>query len=225
MCFVNSLFMPRKYRDPFESEQFYHIYHRAVTGERLFINDSDYVEFLDRYSKYLQPYFNTWAYCLIPNHFHFLVKVKTQDELKVSSEGEKTNASKLYLKGKKPFTFLLENQFSRMLSGIALRHNKKYNRHGPLFDQGIKRVCITSESRIAYQIAYIHHNPIHHNVSKSFSGWKYSSYSTFIDQGKSKIAVNDVLQFLGNIETFHLVHREFKLEKEKSIFLTDQQDR
>lgn len=198
------------------------ICHKVVTGEKLFHTESDYLEFLKRYKKYLAQYFNTWTYCLIPNHFHFLVKVKTQDELKVSSEGEKTNASKLYLEGKKPFTFLLENQLSRMLSGIALRHNKRHKRHGPLFDQGIKRVCISSEQRIAYQIAYIHHNPIHHSISETFHDWKYSSYNAFINRGESRVAVNDVLQFLGNMDTFHLVHREFKLEKEQSLFYTDQ---
>ena len=214
-------FMPKKYRDPFEPEQHYHIYHRVVSGERLFHNGSDYLDFLERYKKYLQPFFNTWAYCLIPNHYHFLVKVKSMEELLLKSKVEKTNASKQFIEGKKSFSFFIENQLSRMLSGIALRYNKKHKRNGPLFEQGIKRVCITSEQRIAYQIAYIHHNPIHHGISNSFDEWVYSSYNTFVNSGKTNVSVKEVLAFLGGMDTFHWIHKEYRLDTQKSEFYED----
>jgi len=59
----------------------YHIYNKAIDGNDLFRDDNDYVDFLIRYKKYCDPYFETYAYCLIPNHFHFLAKVKSVEHI------------------------------------------------------------------------------------------------------------------------------------------------
>ena len=68
--------MARNYRDKFEQGCCYHMYNKVVSEVDLFRSDDDYVVFLNKYDKYFGRFFDTFAYCLIPNHFHFLIRVK-----------------------------------------------------------------------------------------------------------------------------------------------------
>ena len=62
------------YWQKLEEGKFYHIYNRATLDLKLFEDKLDYEGFLSSFRKYFEPYFETIAYCLIPNHFHFLCK-------------------------------------------------------------------------------------------------------------------------------------------------------
>jgi len=55
---------------------FYHIYNRGNNRENIFFEENNYYYFLEKYDKYLTNYLETFAYCLLPNHFHLLVRVK-----------------------------------------------------------------------------------------------------------------------------------------------------
>jgi len=59
-----------------ESGQSYHIYNHANGSENIFREEENYRFFLQQYDKYLGGVVDTYAYCLMPNHFHFLVGVK-----------------------------------------------------------------------------------------------------------------------------------------------------
>ena len=69
------------YYTPLDSNYFYHVYNRTVNGERLFINRGNYEFFLKQYDKYLSAYVETYAYCLLNNHFHLLIRVKTWENI------------------------------------------------------------------------------------------------------------------------------------------------
>jgi len=62
-------------------DAFYHVYNRANGNELLFKNSGNYTYFLKKYKKYIHPIGATFAYCLIPNHFHFLIQIKTEKEI------------------------------------------------------------------------------------------------------------------------------------------------
>ncbi len=65
------------YHAHFVTDHFYHIYNRANTDtDKLFYQEKNYTYFLKKFDQYLSDYLEVWAYCLMPNHFHFLVKVK-----------------------------------------------------------------------------------------------------------------------------------------------------
>ena len=57
----------------FEYNQYYHIYNRGVDGVNLFYNAKNYRYFLEKWLHYTYPFLKTYAYCLMPNHFHFIV--------------------------------------------------------------------------------------------------------------------------------------------------------
>ena len=61
--------------------KYYHIYNRGTNGEVLFKHQKYYSEFLQLYSKYIIPVADTLAFCLMQNHFHFLVRTKDENDI------------------------------------------------------------------------------------------------------------------------------------------------
>lgn len=68
--------MRKPYYAEFIEDGCYHIYNRCISGEKLFKSEENYRYFLQQWQKYLGDYMATYAYALIPNHFHFLAKCK-----------------------------------------------------------------------------------------------------------------------------------------------------
>lgn len=67
---------------PLEPGYCYHIYNRGNNRENLFREEDNYRYFLDRYFHYLSPVVDTFAYCLLKNHFHLLIRVKAPSDLR-----------------------------------------------------------------------------------------------------------------------------------------------
>lgn len=184
----------REYHSPFVHQGFYHIYNRGNNKENLFKQDRNYLFFLNRWEKYLLPYIEIWSYTLMPNHFHFLIKVKDQLSFPDNSGTNK----------------FIENQFKRLFSSYTLSFNKVYSRTGSLFQKRFKRVKIESESYLFTLIHYIHHNPIHHGFTDDFTGWKYSSYSAIIGSDETKVCKKEVLELFGGRAEFIAFHNQMK---------------
>lgn len=66
---------------PLLPERMYHIWTHANGSEDLFRSEENYQYFLKRYAKYIHPIADTFAYCLMPNHLHFMVRIKKQGVL------------------------------------------------------------------------------------------------------------------------------------------------
>ena len=64
-----------------EENKFYHIYNRGNNKDLIFLEDENYRFFLERFNKYLQNFVNLYAYCLMPNHFHFLILLKSNSDI------------------------------------------------------------------------------------------------------------------------------------------------
>jgi hypothetical protein len=65
---------------PLQDGYFYHIYNRGTNGEPLFREDRNYRHFLKLYATYIAPIAKSYAYCLLNNHFHFLLCIRTVEE-------------------------------------------------------------------------------------------------------------------------------------------------
>ena len=197
-----------------EEHQSYHIDNRAaVNNLNLFHEDSDYIEFLEKFEKYLGPYLDTFAYCLMPNHFHFLSKVKPIQEVAEFVRLEKTKSAIKLLTQEITVSSFLEDQMRRLFSSVSIRYNNKYNRRGPLFMRRFKRVAVNHEVKLNYLLCYIHHNPIHHKFRKNYSDWKYSSYNTYLSNNKTMSGKEEILDWIGGLEFFVQNHTEFKIDK------------
>jgi len=67
------------YYTKFESGRFYHIYNRTIDKKKMFVDDGNYIFFLKKFSFYLNELIEVYAYCLLDNHFHFLIRVKENE--------------------------------------------------------------------------------------------------------------------------------------------------
>jgi REP element-mobilizing transposase RayT len=68
--------------EPIKEGFFYHIYNRGAGKSDLFWTDDDFSDFMDKYVYYLNIPAEMYAYCLLKNHFHFLIRVRTVEEQK-----------------------------------------------------------------------------------------------------------------------------------------------
>ena len=70
--------MAVNYWEKLEAGVTYHIYNRSVGNDNLFFQEGNYSYFIEKWKEYL-PYLDVYAYCLMPNHFHFLAQVKSME--------------------------------------------------------------------------------------------------------------------------------------------------
>ncbi|MEQ9287530.1 MAG: hypothetical protein RIG77_11505 [Cyclobacteriaceae bacterium] len=68
---------------PFEANNYYHIYNRGNNGGNIFFKEENYAYFLKQYDAYLSGFLETYAFSLLPNHFHFLIRVKEKNDFEV----------------------------------------------------------------------------------------------------------------------------------------------
>jgi len=153
---------------PIEADCFYHIYNRGINGEIIFKTAKNYLFFLNKLKEYLSNVCDIYAYCLMPNHFHLLVRIKNNKYL-----SEITNHQNKELeKGLHASQNIFSKQFAKVFNSYSQAFNKENNRHGSLIESPFKRKLITSEDYLRKCIIYIHQNPSHGD----FKNYKYSSY-------------------------------------------------
>jgi putative transposase len=171
--------------DIFEPEEIYHIYNRAIGKEKLFRSEENYFYFLNKYQQFLGEKTETLAYCLIPNHFHLLVKIKAF----VSNEE-------------------MVKAFSDFQNSYSKSFNKVFSRNGALFQRKFKRKKIDTEEYLSRIIIYIHQNPIKHRLTKNHSEWKFSSFQAYNSEKPSKINRRLVLEWFGGLDGFRIAHQD-----------------
>ena len=147
--------MPRSYRIKSLTD-IYHIMVRGVNKEVIFHDDADRKKFLQIMEYYLNKYeVEIYAYCLMDNHVHFLLK------------------SKEYF-----------NKFMQCIQTVYANHfNKKYKRIGHLFQDRFKSIPVEEEKYLLECIRYIHQNPVKANIS-TIEKYKWSSYNKYIKGSK-----------------------------------------
>ena len=181
--------------------QFYHIYHRGNNRENIFIEEKNYNYFLDLWKKYIMIIADTWAYCLMKNHFHALVRIHDSVE---TSEVYKTSEVYLYI----------SKQFSNLFNAYSKAINKKYDRTGSLFQTRFGRKCVTSDAYLINLVHYIHFNPQKHKFVKNFRDYPHSSWHTFLSLKKTNVSRRDVLELFGGADElldFHNRENDFKI--------------
>ncbi len=194
--------MPQKNsRKEYGAGGYYHIYNRGVEKRNIFLDEQDYKVFLGYMKVYLEEsslqgqalkeldghgvspshilknyhdQVELLAYCLMPNHFHFLIRQSTD-------RGIAEFMQSLILK-------------------YVLYFNKKYKRVGSLFQGRYKTVLITNEDQFTYITKYIHRNPIDLLPSRpgleGLADYKYSSYGNYLGLFKQGwVKTDDILAY------------------------------
>ncbi len=176
---------------PFVNGQFYHIYNRGVEKRDIFEKKWDYSRLIKtiRYYQLLGPkpklsrflmgsifkpdtnkkVVDIICYCLMPNHFHFLIK-----QLKAGGITE--------------FISKISNSYTKYF-------NTKYNRIGPLLQGEFKAVLIKSDEQLIHISRYIHLNPIASFLVKDLNLYSWSSYKEYIEDTNGICNKKDILSF------------------------------
>jgi putative transposase len=180
--------MPSKLiKAPVLPDKYYHIFNKANNSEKIFRDQADYQFFLGKLGEIVTPDYDIFAFCLLPNHFHFLIKPKPVypgTEEKCVTEG------------------------LRMFFQIYVQYfNKKYGRRGSLFFKSFRRLEIIEDIQLKYLVFYIHYNPQKHGVINDFQKYRYSSYRFFFLDKDTHLRKKEVLEWfynsLGDFETYH----------------------
>lgn len=180
--------MPARFT-PFVNDQFYHIYNRGAEKKTIFQNKRDYSRFLKTFVYYHfegpKPKFSNFykyklfkpnpqkkivdiiCYCLMPNHFHFLVR-----QLKEGGISE--------------FVAKLTNSYTKY-------YNTKYDRVGALLQGQFKAVLVESDEQLLHLSRYIHLNPISSFLVKKLADYQFSSYPEYINSTKDSICSKEVI--------------------------------
>ncbi len=180
---------------------FYHIYNRGINSTNLFLEQEDYNGFLERLKKYITPIAKVYAYCLLKNHFHLLVKIQTEDHLENTIKEWRTfSASR-----RENFP---SRQFSHFFSSHTQSINFKYSRTGTLFEQPFHRIAIEQESHFTRLIQYIHHNPQSHLLTNNFEKWPHSSFKALCSDTKTLLERNEIWEWFGGKRNFIAFHQQ-----------------
>ena len=190
----------------------YHIFNRANGNEKLFLLGGNYDYFLEKYKTNISPIADTFCYCLMPNHFHFLLRIKNEKELRTLT-GFKTLSVLPQLEKNTAISKHLSNQFSNLFNGYTQAFNKQNNRKGNLFMRPYKRIAVTKESYLLKLVQYIHFNPIEAGLCNKLTEWKYSSYNILTSRGETFLKRQEVIEWFADLENFKHVHLDFPKEK------------
>jgi REP element-mobilizing transposase RayT len=159
-----------------EPGKYYHVYNRAKNGDPLFENEEAFRFFLKLYQVHVCPIAETYAYCLLHDHLHLLIRIREEAE------------GSLY----KPFAMLFNS------------YTKGYNRHagkeGRIFRFKMKRVEIRQTGYFLELIRYINQNPWRHGAAEHPANYRFSSFRATLTNGPTMVAKAQVQNWFGSRE-------------------------
>lgn len=145
--------MPRQARKKSESG-IYHIMLRGINRQQIFEDEEDYVRFLETLQKYkTQCEYELYAYCLMGNHIHLLMKEGKED---------------------------LTQIFKRLAGSYVYWYNWKYHRCGHLFQDRFKSEPVETDEYFLAVLRYIHQNPVKAMLCHSAEEYSYSSMREYL---------------------------------------------
>lgn len=133
---------------------FYHIINRGLERRNIFIDEADYLRFLENLLKYKKKFdWIIYCYCLLPNHFHLLIQTR-----------------------KDPLGKIMKC----LQTAYGVWFNKKYGRIGPIFSGRYKSIIVQKDEYFLQVSKYIHLNPVKTNLCHNPLDYPYSSYQEYI---------------------------------------------
>lgn len=192
------------YHIPLIPGKTYHVLSRAVGDEKLFRETTNYQFFLSRFYKHLSPVAHILAYCLLPNHFHCMLRIKEEAIIKE----QYTQVKKKIMASPELAPDFIMERVSNLLNSYTKALNKMYRRKGSLFIDYCRRVEIENERQFGATIFYIHKNPVHHGYCDKIEDWYWSSYNEMLSNRPATLERQEVLEWFGGIKGFMDYHNQ-----------------
>ncbi|MGH2568226.1 MAG: transposase, partial [Bacteroidota bacterium] len=151
----------------FSPDQFYHVYNRGNDRQPIFFDRENYLFFLRRVKEYLAASVEIHAFCLMPNHYHLL--------LRMTKEVDFSDAMK------------------KLLISYTKAINKKYQKVGHLFQGSFKAKLVDSPEYFLHLSRYIHLNPRIAGLVKYPQEWEFSSYREYLGLRKNELVMTEFI--------------------------------
>jgi REP element-mobilizing transposase RayT len=146
----------------------YHVYNRGVNRQSIFRSDDNYVFLLQRVKGYVAQWqVVVIAYCLMPNHYHFVLR----------QGGE--HAISLFVQS-------VFNSYSKAF-------NTMYGRSGTLFEGPFRAAHVADEAYLLHLCRYVHRNPLEGGLVMDLRDWPYSNYLEWIGERCGTLVDREVL--------------------------------
>jgi hypothetical protein len=155
----------------------YHLYCVGKPKEAIFRLEEDYYCFLDLYRKYVNPIVYLYAYCLLPTHFHLLLRIK-----------DKQKIAYVYADNS-----MLWGQFENLFIAYEKYIGRTYQRSGFLFNGRTAREVPQEKDLICELVVYIHLNPQIFGIVADFRYWPFSSCYAYIRQDRRSLIAKEIL--------------------------------
>jgi REP element-mobilizing transposase RayT len=167
-----------------EPGKYYHVYNRAKNGDPLFENEEAFRFFLKLYQAHVCPIAETYAYCLLSDHLHLLIRIREDA------------GGCLY----KPFALLF--------NAYAKGYNRHNDKAGKVFKFKLKRKEIRSTQFVLEMIRYVNQNPWRHGIAEHPANYRFSSFRATMTSYPTMVAKEQVQACFGsheNLETNLLI--------------------
>jgi len=201
---------------PLLYDTYYHIYNRGRDRENIFIEERNYEFFLNLHFKYIEPIAETFAYCMLRNHYHTLVRIRSEQEIEEFLRFSETNKP---LDAEYP-----GRKFSELFNAYTRTIDDAYGRSGNLFQDVFGHVPVTTDRQFWKVIACIHQNPQKHKLVKDFRDWKHSSYDVILSDEPTKLRRDTVLEWFGGRDEYLKLHDEWVTDADSKWFAQDDYD-
>lgn len=181
----------------FELNNCYHLYNRGINRQQIFFSKRNYEYFLEKVKVYILPHCSLISYCLMPNHFHFLIH---------AHQGTMCEVPNISLIKKN----VVSEGIRLLLSSYARAINKQEVRTGNLFQQKTKSKCLSPDDlrpgilmhSSLYEedvFNYIHYNPVKAGLVSTPGEWEFSSYNEYLGLKPNGLCDVDLgIRLLGN---------------------------
>jgi putative transposase len=145
--------------------EFYHVFNRGNNKQKIFFKSENYSYFLKGVERYVIPTCDLLAWCLMPNHFHFLIHANSKS-VPIIKDGsfERQNFSQA---------------IKQLLSSYTKAINKQESRTGSLFQQKTKAIHV-SDSHAETTLHYIHQNALKAGLVHKMEDWENSSFRDYL---------------------------------------------
>jgi REP element-mobilizing transposase RayT len=208
------------YFPPFKSNDFFHVYNQGNNCQKLLHTKENFEFFLRRYDYYLSPFVETYAFCILSNHFHLLIQVKDEVIIRefIAQKVQLLEKIDLLLDDEIRYCKILERlqhfsipeiiskRFQALFTSIAKAINKQTGNTGSLFRKKLKRARVDNTCYFANLVWYIHRNPQYHRIIDDFRQYPWSSFNRIMISKPTSLNKKAVLDWFYNPENYLNYH-------------------
>lgn len=177
--------MPRRHT-PFLSGLYYHIYNRGNNRQSIFFQPENYLYFLRNVKRYIVPLAKVVVYCLMPTHYHLLLRIQNS-EFFATAHGTETEAAK-------NSEFSISRAMMRLSVSYTKAINKRFERVGSLFQGQFQAKPVQNYPHLLNLCVYIHANPVKDGLVALPEDWIYSNYLEWLGQRDGTLVEREFIQ-------------------------------